>query len=141
MENHGQARTHQGPEPLEDPNPFEIQGQTQERQGTPALWGSLKTEEKKDPNQWRITDKHRHTKDPSHWKATSPLRVKDKPRKARNPSPLKIIENQRKERSQPKENHGQARKHKGPQPLEDPKPFETLGQTKKAKEPQPFEDH
>ena len=37
------------------------------------------------------------------------------------------------------ENHGQARKHKGPQPLEGPKPFEILGQTQeKTRKPSPL---
>ena len=39
----------------------------------------MKTEEKRDPSQWRITDNQGKTQDQNHCKAPSPLRIKDKP--------------------------------------------------------------
>ena len=93
----------------------------------------MKTEEKRDPSQWRITDNQGKTQDPRHCKAPSPLRIKDKPGKIKNPSPLRIIEDRRKEGSQPMENHGQSRTDTGPEPLQSPQPFEDQGQTRGKK--------
>ena len=94
----------------------------------------MKTEEKRDPSQWRITDNQGKTQDPRHCKAPSPLRIKDKPGKIKNPSPLRIIEDRRKEGSQPMENHGQSRTDTGPEPLQSPQPFEDQGQTRGKKQ-------